>query len=113
METLQNTRQLVVWTEPGTLEQAKSEFSRFPASFRTITARPQPDLLKNNVLLFYFHQDAGQERWERIFELCQQTEPEATLFYWPHHSSEMHSIWVGLRGSIVCPMQSGLQISAI
>jgi transcriptional regulator with XRE-family HTH domain len=96
METLQNTRQLVVWTEPGTLEQAKSEFSGFPASFRTITARLHPDLLKNNVLLFYFHQDAGQERWERIFELCQQTEPEATLFYWPHHSSEraFHLGWI-------------------
>jgi transcriptional regulator with XRE-family HTH domain len=96
METLHNPRQLLVWTEPGTLEQAKSEFSGFPASFRTNTARLNPDLLRNNVLLFYFHQDAEEERWERIFELCQQTEPEATLFYWPHHSSEsaFHVGWI-------------------
>ncbi|HZC24508.1 MAG TPA: helix-turn-helix domain-containing protein [Candidatus Binatia bacterium] len=96
METLQDTRQLVVWTEPGALEQAKSEFSGFPAAFCTITARLRPDLLNKNVLLFYFHRDASQEQWERIFELCQKTEPEATLFYWPHHSSHsaFHLGWI-------------------
>jgi transcriptional regulator with XRE-family HTH domain len=88
VETLQNTRQLVVCAEPGTLEQAKSEFSGFTASFRAINTRIQPDLLKNNVLLFYFHQDAEKGRWERVIKLCVQTEPEATLFYSPHHSSE-------------------------
>jgi transcriptional regulator with XRE-family HTH domain len=88
METLQSTRQLHVWTEPHTLEQAKSEFSDFHAYFQSIAAhRVGRDLPRESVLLLYMHEDASKDLWKKIFELCQQKHPEATLFYSPHHSS--------------------------
>jgi transcriptional regulator with XRE-family HTH domain len=88
METLQNTRQLVVWTEQRTLEQAKSEFSDFRAYFHSISARRfRCDLPRKSVLLLYFDEDASEQHWEKIFELCQRKHPDATLFYSPHHSS--------------------------
>jgi transcriptional regulator with XRE-family HTH domain len=38
-------------------------------------------------LLLYVHEDASEEQWETIYELCQQKDPETTLIYSPHHSS--------------------------
>lgn len=88
METIENARQLFVWSEPHTLEQVKSEFSEFEAHFQSIGARNlRSDLPRKSVFLLYLNQEASEEHWERIFVLCQKKDPKATVLYSPHHSS--------------------------
>lgn len=88
METLEQSRQLFVWTEPNALEQAKNEFSEFQAHIQSIAFRhPRSDLPKKSVFLLYLTEEVSEQRWEKILELCHKKNPKATLLYLPHHSS--------------------------
>jgi transcriptional regulator with XRE-family HTH domain len=93
METLEKSRPLLVWTESHRLKQAKSEFADFTARFHSIEVRVPRDFPAKSVLLFYLHDDTEGEKWEKIFALSHARDPQATLIYAPHHSSEWAFHW--------------------
>lgn len=81
-------RELVVWTEPGELEEAKSVFSRFHAAFQTVTQSAPPRDLKFDVVVFYLDRPTEDAIIESALVELKSYKPSSVVFYAPHHASD-------------------------
>jgi transcriptional regulator with XRE-family HTH domain len=89
METVTDSRELVVWAEKGALAEAKDTFSRFDASFRTIpSASSTKEIPTSKVSLFYLRDAEPNAEFESILKAFKGHKTSFVVLYTPHHSSD-------------------------
>jgi DNA-binding transcriptional regulator YiaG len=90
METVTNHQDLVVWADKSVIAEAKSVFSHFEASFRSIPAKAKTkDLPTSKVSIFYLKDSEPEDSFESILSCFKNAKSGFVLFYTPNHSSSL------------------------
>jgi DNA-binding transcriptional regulator YiaG len=99
MEAVTSHQNLVVWTDPSVLAEAKNTFSRYEATVRPIPkmCRSQ-DLPKMRVSIIYPGHAEPQKNHASFLECFKSPKVEFWLFYMPHHSSHLAFRWGQMVG---------------
>jgi transcriptional regulator with XRE-family HTH domain len=88
MQTPTQTEELVVWTQPKALDEAKSLFAPYSPKFQTIPCTTTTVLGKTSVSVLYLsspEQDAAVESTLATLRNCKVS---TLLVYTPHHSAD-------------------------
>ena len=88
MQAATQTEELVVWTQPRTLAEAKTLFAPYSPKFQTVPCDIKMALGKMQVSVLYLsspEQDAAVESTLRTLRNCKVS---TLLVYTPHHSSD-------------------------
>jgi transcriptional regulator with XRE-family HTH domain len=83
-----DTRELVVWTEKTSLEEAKSVFSQFHAAIRSIPSPKLAGRTKCGVFVFYLPEHTKETNIASALRTLESSQASTIVFYVPNHSSD-------------------------
>ena len=88
METATQARELVVWTEPRMLEEARSLFASFAPKFQTMPCNARTTLQKFEVGVLYLSSPEQDNTVEKTLAALQSCKISTLVLYVPHHSAD-------------------------
>lgn len=88
MQTVIEAQDLVVWTQHGTLEEAKSLFAPFASTFQTLPCTTRAALGKTQLSVLYLSSSAEDASVEKALAELRSCKVTALVVYLPHHSTD-------------------------
>ena len=88
METTTQTDELIVWTKPQALEEAKSLFASYDPKFRTVANDQVPAFDKGQVGVVFLSHAEGDSSIEKTLASLRNSKVSSIVFYVPHHSAD-------------------------
>jgi len=88
METTTQTDELIVWTKPQALEEAKSLFASYDPKFRTVANDQAPAFGKGQVGVVYLSHAEGDSSIEKTLASLRNSKVSSIVFYVPNHSPD-------------------------
>jgi transcriptional regulator with XRE-family HTH domain len=87
MQTATQTEELIVWTKPQALEEAKSLFASYDPKFRTAASDKGP-VSKGQVGVVYLSHSEPDSSIEKTLVALRNAKVSSIVFYVPHHSTD-------------------------
>jgi transcriptional regulator with XRE-family HTH domain len=87
MQTATQTEELIVWTKPQALEEAKSLFASYGPKFRTAASDKGP-VSKGQVGVVYLSHSEADSSIEKTLVALRDAKVSSIVFYVPHHSTD-------------------------
>jgi transcriptional regulator with XRE-family HTH domain len=87
MQTATQTEELIVWTKPQALEEAKSLFASYGTKFRTAASDKGP-VSKGQVGVVYLSHSEADSSIEKTLVALRDAKVSSIVFYVPHHSTD-------------------------
>src|SRR6202042_482257 len=87
MQTATQSQELVVWTEPQALEEARSIFARYAPTFETKVTKKFTDKNQARVSVVYVSHPKGDSGLEKILTSLRDAKISSLVLYAPHHST--------------------------
>ena len=88
METATQNEELIVWTKPQGLEEAKSVFASYGPKFRTVANDKSPVFAKGEVGVVYLSHSEEDSAIENTLTAVRDAKVSWIVFYVPHHSAD-------------------------
>lgn len=88
MQTATQTEELVVWTKPQSLEEARSVFASYGPKFRTVANDKGPAFSKGQVGVVYLSHPDDDHSIEATLATLRNAKVSSIVFYVPHHSAD-------------------------
>jgi transcriptional regulator with XRE-family HTH domain len=88
MQAATQSDQLLVWTEPKALQEAKSLFAPYSPKFQTVPGKIKMALGKTQVSVLYLSSPEQDATVESALATLRNCKVSTLLVYSPHHSSE-------------------------
>jgi transcriptional regulator with XRE-family HTH domain len=88
MQTATQTDELIVWTKPQALEEAKSLFASYAPKLHTEAIDKRAVLRKGQVSVFYFSHPEEDSSIEKTLAALRNSKISSIVFYVPHHSTD-------------------------
>ena len=88
MQTATQTEELIVWTKPQALEEAKSVFGSYDPKFRTAGNDKGPVYGKGQVGVVYLSHPDDDHAIETTLAALRTAKVTSIVFYVPHHSAD-------------------------
>lgn len=88
MHTSTQGEELVIWTAPQALDEAKSLFAPYAPKFQTIPGSDRTVLAKHGVNVLYLSQPAEDSVIENTLAQLRDSKVSTLFFYVPHHSAD-------------------------
>jgi len=88
MQTAIQTEELIVWTKPQALEEAKSVFASYGPKFRTVANDKGPVFTKGQVGVVYLSHPEEDSAIEMTLAALRNAKVSSIVFYVPHHSAD-------------------------
>lgn len=88
MHAATHAEELIVWTRPQALEEARSVFASYCPSFRTVAEDEGPTLEKGQVGVVYLSHTEEDGAIEMTLTALRNAKVSSIVFYVPHHSAD-------------------------
>lgn len=88
MQTATQTEELVVWTKPQALEEAKTVFASYGPKFRTVANDKGPVFSKGQVGVVYLSHPDDDHAIETTLATLRNAKVSSIVFYVPHQSAD-------------------------
>ncbi len=88
MPTTTQAEELVVWTQPKALNEAKSLFAPYSPKFQTVPCKVKTALGKTWVSVLYLSSPEQESAVERTLATLRNCKVSTLLVYTPHHSAD-------------------------
>ncbi|ADW68511.1 helix-turn-helix domain-containing protein [Granulicella tundricola] len=88
MQTATQTDELIVWTKPQALEEAKSVFASYGPKFRTAGNEKGPVFSKGQVGVVYLSHSEEDSAIETTLAALRNAKVSSIVFYVPHQSAD-------------------------
>jgi transcriptional regulator with XRE-family HTH domain len=88
MQTATQIEELIVWTKPQALEEAKSVFASYGPKFRTVANDRGPVFSKGQVGVVYLSHLEEDSTIETTLATLRNAKVTSIVFYVPHHSAD-------------------------
>lgn len=88
MQTAIRNEELIVWTRPQALEEAKSLFASYDTKFQTAATDKQPVLGKGHVGVVFLSHAEEDSSIEKTLAALRNSNASSIVFYVPHHSTD-------------------------
>jgi transcriptional regulator with XRE-family HTH domain len=88
MQTATQSDELIVWTKPQALEEAKSVFASYGPKFRTVADDKGPIFSKGQVGVVYLSHPDDDHSIETTLATLRNAKVSSIVFYVPHHSAD-------------------------
>ena len=88
MQTATQSEELIVWTKPQALEEAKSVFASYGPTFRTAVNDKGPAFVKGQVGVVYLSHPEEDSTIETTLAALRNAKVSSIVFYDPHHSAD-------------------------
>ncbi len=88
MQTATQTEELIVWTKPQALEEAKSLFASYDPEFRTVANDKGPLSGKGQVGVVYLSRSEEDSSIEKTLAALRNAKFSSIVFYVPRHSTD-------------------------
>lgn len=88
MQTATQTEELIVWTKPQALEEARTVFASYGAKFRTVANDKGPVFSKGQVGVVYLSHPEEDSAMETTLTTLRNAKVSSIVFYVPHQSAE-------------------------
>ncbi len=88
MQTATQTEELIVWTKPQALEEARSLFASYDPKFRTVASDKGPVFSKGQVGVVYLSHSEEDSAIETTLAALRTAKVSSVVFYVPHHSAD-------------------------
>jgi DNA-binding XRE family transcriptional regulator len=88
MQTATQTDELIVWTKPQALEEAKSVFASYGPKFRTVANNKSPVFAKGQVGVVYLSHPEEDSAIETTLAALRNAKVSWIVFYVPHRSAD-------------------------
>jgi transcriptional regulator with XRE-family HTH domain len=88
MQTATQSEELVVWTQPKTLAEAKALFAPYSPKFQTVPSNIKMALGKTQVSVLYLSSPVQDAAVESTLATLRNCKVSTLLVYAPHHSSD-------------------------
>jgi transcriptional regulator with XRE-family HTH domain len=87
MQTATQTEELIVWTKPQALEEARTLFASYAPKFRTAASDKAP-VSKGQVGVVYLSHSEADSSIEKTLAALRNAKVASIVFYVPHHSTD-------------------------
>lgn len=88
MQTATQSEELIVWTKPQALEEAKSLFASYDTKFQTVAIDKGPVLGKGQVGVVFLSHAEEDSSIEKTLAALRGSKIASIVFYVPHHSTD-------------------------
>ena len=88
MQATSQTEELIVWTKPQALEEAKSVFASYEPKFRTVANDKGPVFSKGQVGVVYLSHPDDDHSIETTLATLRNAKVSSIVFYVPHQSAD-------------------------
>ena len=88
MQATSQTEELVVWTKPQALEEAKSVFASYGPKFRTVANDKGPIFSKGQVSVVYLSHSDDDHSIQTTLATLRNAKVSSIVFYVPHQSAD-------------------------
>jgi transcriptional regulator with XRE-family HTH domain len=88
MQTATQAEELIVWTKPQALEEARSLFASYDTKFQTVSVGKGAVLGKGQVGVVYLPHAEEDSSIEKTLAALRHSKVSSIVFYVPHHSTD-------------------------